>query len=104
MFGNCPLACAYHVTLFFHAGRFLPLSNVWSTVVVGGGETRTAHIKQCVSKRKRVHNGANPLHSPSLEMTKAVTTALGRNPKAKTKGESMCNGFKSLLPTATIKL
>ena len=37
-------------------------------------------------------------------MTKAVTTALGRNPKVKTKGESMCNGFKSLLPTATIEL
>jgi hypothetical protein len=35
-------------------------------------------------------------------MTKAVTTALGRNPKVKTKGESMCNGFKSLLPTATL--
>ena len=63
------------------------------------------HIKQCVSKhRKEVHNGANPLHSPSLKMTKAVTTALGRNPKVKTKGESMCNGFKSLLPTATIEL
>ena len=61
------------------------------------------HIKQCVSKhRKEVHNGANPLHSPSLKMTKAVTTALGRNPKVKTKGESMCNGFKSLLPTATL--
>ena len=70
LFGNCPLACAYHVTLCFHAGRYLPLSNVWSTVVVGGGETRTAHIKQCVSKRKEVNNGANPLHSPSLKNKK----------------------------------
>ena len=29
------------------------------------------HIKQCVSKhRKEVHNGANPLHSPSLKNKK----------------------------------
>jgi len=45
LFGNCPLACAYHVTLCFHAGRYLPLSNVWSTVVAEGGETRTASHK-----------------------------------------------------------
>ena len=33
---------------------------------------------------------------------KAVTTALGRNPSARTKGESMCNGFHLSLPTATV--
>lgn len=33
---------------------------------------------------------------------KAVTTALGRNPAEKTKGESMHNGFQSSLPTATV--
>ena len=87
-----PRPKSYCVTLFFHAGRFLPLGNVWSTVVVGR-KTRTAHMKQCVSKRKEASNGANPLHSPSFKMTKAVATALGRNPEVKTKGESMCNGF-----------
>jgi len=63
LFGNCPLACAYHVTLCFHAGRFLPLSNVWSTVVVGGGGTRSAHIKQwcfSISSDGYVCGGANP--------------------------------------------
>ena len=71
-----PRPKSYCVTLFFHAGRYLPLSNVWSTVVVGW----------------------------SLRIKKAVTTALGRNPQVKTKGESMHNGFQSLRPTATIKL
>jgi hypothetical protein len=33
---------------------------------------------------------------------KAVTTALGRNPSVKTKGEGMCNGSHLSLPTATI--
>jgi len=33
-----PSLTAYHVTLFFHAGRCLPLSNVWSTVVSRGEE------------------------------------------------------------------
>jgi len=39
-----PRPKSYCVTLFFHAGRCLPLSNVWSTVVCRGGGTRTAHM------------------------------------------------------------
>ena len=31
-----PRPKSYCVTLFFHAGRYLPLGNVWSTVVAGG--------------------------------------------------------------------
>jgi hypothetical protein len=40
----------------------------------------------------------------SSETKKAVTTALGRNPAVKTKGESMCNDFHLLLSTTTIAL
>jgi hypothetical protein len=35
---------------------------------------------------------------------KAVTTALGRNPAVKTKGEGMSNGSNLSLPTATTPL
>jgi hypothetical protein len=40
-----------------------------------------------------------------LTNKKAVTTALGGNPKVKTKGEGMSNGFQSRsLSTATVQL
>ena len=106
LFGNCPLACAYHVTLCFHAGRYLPLSNVWSTVVVGGGETRTAHIKQCVSKhRKEVHNGANPLHSPSLKNRKShLALPSVRTLRQKPRARVELSGLNLSLLTATIAL
>ena len=104
LFGNCPLACAYHVTLCFHAGRYLPLSNVWSTVVAEGGETRTAHIKQCVSKRKEVNNGANPLHSPSLKTKKAIYNCVRSEPclislprKHQVKRNACVNGLNHCL-------
>jgi len=81
LFGNCPLACAYHVTLCFHAGRFLPLSNVWSTVVVEKGNEK-GHLQL-----RPV--GALPDISPT---------------KASGKAERMCKWPQLLPPTATIEL
>ena len=42
-----PRPKSYCVTLFFHAGRYLPLSNVWSTVVVGmrGGYNEKSRLQ-----------------------------------------------------------
>jgi hypothetical protein len=70
------------------------------------------HIKQCVSKhRKEVHNGANPLHSPSLKNKKGhlQLRPVGALPdisptKASGKAERMCKWPQSLPPTATVGL
>ncbi len=105
LFGNCPLACAYHVTLCFHAGRCLPLSNVWSTVVVGGGETRTASHKAVCFKTKGSHNGANPLHSPSLKNRKShLALPSVRTLRQKPRARVELSGLNLSLLTATIAL
>ena len=97
-----PSLTAYHVTLCFHAGRYLPLSNVWSTVVYcGGEELGLLHIKQCFQNIRNVHSGANPLHSPSPKNKKPLTTAPLRFPK---RGEACVNGFQELTATTTIAL
>jgi hypothetical protein len=76
-----PRPKSYCVTLFFHAGRSLPLGNVWSTVVVEK-ENEKGHLQL-----RPV--GALPDISPT---------------KASGKAERMCKWPQLLPPTATIKL
>jgi len=98
-----PSLTAYHVTLCFHAGRFLPLSNVWSTVVVGGGETRTASHKAVCFKTKGSHNGANPLHSPSLKNRKShLALPSVRTLRQKPRARVELSGLNLSLLTATL--
>ena len=55
------------------------------------------HIKQCVSKhRKEVHNGANPPPDSVPKTEKPLSSTLGENPAAKTKGESRIKWPKSV--------
>ena len=69
-----PRPKSYCVTLFFHAGRYLPLGNVWSTVVAGG-ETRTASHKAVFSKHLETSTVALTHCTVLVPKKKPLTTA-----------------------------